>query len=38
MDGESGITLQEYVYSLQYIDVECKEARDKNVVIENLSI
>jgi len=22
MDGESGITLQEYVYSLQYIDLE----------------
>lgn len=38
MDGESGITLQEYVYSLQYIDVECKEERDKNMVIENLSI
>ena len=38
MDGESGITLQEYIYSLQYIDVECKEERDKNMVIENLSV
>ncbi len=38
MDGESGITLQEYIYSLQYIDIECKEERDKNMVIEKLSI
>jgi hypothetical protein len=37
-DVESGITLQEYIYSLQYIDVECKEERDKNIVIEKLSI
>lgn len=38
MDGESGITLQEYIYSLQYIDVEREEERDKNMVIEKLSI
>ena len=38
MDSESGITLQEYVYSLQYIDVECKEVRNTKTVIENLSI
>ena len=31
MDGESGITLQEYIYSLQYIDLELKR-----MVIENL--
>ena len=37
MDGESGITLQEYIYSLQYIDVECKEERDKNIVIEKIN-
>jgi hypothetical protein len=38
IDGESGITLQEYVYSLQYIDVAYIGERDKNIVIEKLSI
>jgi len=36
MDGESGITLQEYIYSLQYIEVDRKA--DKYTVIENLSL
>jgi hypothetical protein len=36
MDGESGITLQEYIYSLQYIDIAYKEFRDKKEVSEIL--
>jgi hypothetical protein len=36
MDGESGITLQEYIYSLQYIDIAYKELMDKKEVAEIL--
>jgi len=36
MDGESGITIQEYIYSLKYIDLECKGERDKNKLSEIL--
>jgi hypothetical protein len=36
MDGESGITLQEYIYSLQYIDIyriERKESKEMDILI-----
>ncbi len=33
MDGESGITLQEYIYSLQYIDIYRIERKEPDILI-----
>ena len=33
MDGESSITLQEYVYSLQYIDIYRIERKETDILI-----
>ena len=33
MDGESGITLQEYIYSLQYIDIYRIERKETDILI-----